>query len=53
MLLRENVHLGAAAPLEGRDGDAALAALVLDIFEALDQVRDAGQADEDTEPEGP
>jgi len=47
------VDLGSAALLVGCNKNTALSALVLNILEGIDQVRDTGQANEEAESKGP
>jgi hypothetical protein len=53
IILREDVHLGASALFTCCDQNAALAAPMLNVLEAINEIRYAWQEDETAKPEGP
>lgn len=48
-----HVHLSAARTVPGSEEDATLAALVLNILSAANQVRDASKTEADADTKGP
>ena len=51
--LRKYMDLCATRALEGRQCNSALSTLVLNVLEAVDEIRNARQAEEETEAQGP
>ena len=53
IILREDVHLGASALFTCCDQNATLAALMLNILEAINKIWYAWQEEENAKPDGP